>query len=194
MIEPSPLQRSRRSVFFDRDGVINRSPGTGYVLSPEEFILAEGIGSLLKWLHNRGWLAIIVTSQRCVGKEIIDLAMLGSIHGCMQKGLKDRYGSNFDAIYAFTDLPGTKSWSKPAAGMIVQACKDHCIDPLESIMIGDQDRDIEMAQNANIGCTIRIFDSEEDRPKLSKADECVGSIDQMIDRSIARSIDRPVDR
>ena len=182
MIDLSPLQLSRRSVFFDRDGVINRSPGTGYVLSPDEFILAEGIGGLLKWLHTRGWLVIIVTSQRCVGKEIIDLSMLGSIHGSMQKDLKDRYGSNFVAIYAFTDLPGTESWSKPRPGMIVQACKDYCIDPSESIMIGDQDRDIEMAQTANIGCTIRVLDPEEDRPRLTKADECVETIDQMIDR------------
>ncbi len=26
---------AKRAVFFDRDGVVNRSPGDGYVLSPK---------------------------------------------------------------------------------------------------------------------------------------------------------------
>jgi len=182
VIKPSQRKPSRRCVFFDRDGVINRSPGTGYVLSNADFFLFEGIGSLLNWLHLRGWLSIVVTSQRCVGKNLIDLSMLASIHGSMQQDLKDRYGSRFDAIYAFTDLPGTEAWSKPNPEMIIQACRDHLIDPFQSIMIGDQDRDIEMAHSANIGCTIRILDPEEGRPDLIKADESVVSIDDMIDR------------
>jgi len=177
----SPVQASNRCVFFDRDGVINRSPGEGYVLSPADFFLADGIGGLLNWLHSRGWLAIIVSSQRCVGKGLIDLSMLASIHASMQQDLQDRHGSSFDAIYAFTGLPETDSWSKPRPGMIDQACKDHLIDPSQSFMVGDQDRDIEMAKKANIGRTIRILDPEENRSKLISADESVVSIDDMID-------------
>ena len=178
----SQVRASKRCVFFDRDGVINRSPGQGYVLSKEDFFLIEGIGNLLNWLHSRDWLAIVVSSQRCVGKGLIDLPMLASIHASMQQDLQDRYGSNFDAIYAFTGLPATESWSKPRPGMIDQACMDHVIDPLQSIMIGDQDRDIQMAINSNIGCTIRCLDPQESRSNLVLADEYVVSADDMVDR------------
>ncbi|MCH2061940.1 MAG: HAD-IIIA family hydrolase [Verrucomicrobiales bacterium] len=170
----------RRCLFLDRDGVINRSPGQGYVLSPSHFVLNEGIGELLQSFHSAGWLSIVITSQRCVGKDMIDLSMLASIHQSMQEELNDRYGCCFDAIYAFTGLPGTESWEKPNPGMIEQACNDHCIEPSISIMAGDQDRDIEMAQKAGIGSTVRVVYGAEHRSQGILADQTVFSISELV--------------
>jgi len=161
-------------VFFDRDGVINRSPGAGYVLSVEAFELNDGVGDLLRSIHAAGWMAIVITSQRGVGKGLIDLDTLDTIHASMQSTLMDDYGSAFDAIYAFTGLPGTESWEKPQPTMINCACKDHGIDASASIMIGDQDRDIEMAQRAGIGKTLRLWINND--AKDVHADRTVESI------------------
>jgi D-glycero-D-manno-heptose 1,7-bisphosphate phosphatase len=170
----------RPCLFLDRDGVINASPGEGYVLSPTELVLNEGIGDLLQCAHSAGWLSIVITSQRCVGKERIDLSMLASIHRSMQEELNDRYGCCFDGIYAFTGLPGTEAWQKPNPGMIEQACNDHCVAPSLSIMVGDQDRDIEMAQQAGIGSTIRVVNEAEQRSRGISADQTVFSIAELI--------------
>lgn len=156
------MQGHQRCVFFDRDGVINRSPGAGYVTSIDAFHLNDGVGELLVDIHAAGWLAVVVTSQRCVGKGLIDMDQLASIHASMQGSLLDQYGSNFDAIYAFTGLPGTESWEKPNPAMIDQACIDHSIDPCRSIMIGDRDRDIEMADRAGVDRSLRLV--IEDHP------------------------------
>ena len=40
MRAPAP---QRQAVFFYRDGVVNRSPGPGYVLGVDQFFLNEGI-------------------------------------------------------------------------------------------------------------------------------------------------------
>ena len=162
-------------MFFDRDGVINRSPGTGYVTSPDAFHLNDGIAELLIDIHAAGWLAVVITSQRCVGKNIIDLATLDTIHAKMQGELGDHGGQAFDAIYAFTGLPGTKNWEKPLPGMIEQACRDHGIDPTVSAMIGDRDRDIEMADRAGVGTSIRLWIDKADPTEVS-ADHLVESI------------------
>ena len=165
----------RPCVFFDRDGVVNRSPGTGYVLSIDAFHLNDGVGEMLRSIHDAGWITVLITSQRCVGKGLIDIDALETIHASMQKELMDQHGSNFDAIYAFTGLPGSESWEKPSSSMIDQACIDHSIDPKRSIMIGDRDRDIEMARRAGVGKTIRL--SIDNDPVEVEADETVETMD-----------------
>lgn len=173
-------QTNKRCVFFDRDGVVNRSPGLGYITNFKEFALNDGIGDLLKTVHSFGWLAIIVSSQRCVAKGLIDAKDLASIHGSMQASLIDQYGSKFDAIYVYTGQSGTEHWEKPRPGMIEQACRDHSIDPAGSILVGDQDRDIEMAKNAGIGRTVRVLDVSEKRSNEIIADQTVDSIAEMV--------------
>ena len=170
----------RRCVFFDRDGVVNLSPGPGYVTSSAEFYLHEGVGELLQTAHDRGWLAIIVSSQRCVAKGLIDLEGLERIHQSMQTELMDRYGSKFDAIYAYTGQSGTEHWEKPKPGMINQACKDHAIDPGKSILIGDQDRDIAMAHRAGIGQTVRVLTNTDDNECKVTANLTVKSVGEMV--------------
>lgn len=173
-------QSYRRCLFLDRDGVVNSSPGLGYITNIDQFSLNDGIGDLLKTAHALGWLAIIVSSQRCVAKGLIDSKDLASIHGSMQNLLMDRYGSKFDAIYVYTGQPGTEHWEKPRPGMIEQACKDHAINPAESVLVGDQDRDIEMAKIAGIGRTVRVINASEKRSSKVMADLTVNSIAEMV--------------
>ncbi len=170
----------RRCLFLDRDGVVNRSPGSGYVTSVDDFTLNDGIGDLLQAAHSLGWLVIIVSSQRCVAKGLISANDLASIHGSMQSSLMDQYGSKFDGVYVYTGGPGTEDWEKPRPGMIEQACRDHAINPATSVLVGDQDRDIEMANNAKIGRTVRVLDPEELRPNHVIADLTVDSIAAMV--------------
>ena len=173
-------QSYRRCLFLDRDGVVNSSPGLGYITNIDQFSLNDGIGDLLKTAHALGWLAIIVSSQRCVAKGLIDSKDLASIHGSMQDLLMDRYRSKFDAIYVYTGQPGTEHWEKPRPGMIEQACKDHAINPAGSVLVGDQDRDIEMAKIAGIGRTVRVINASEKRSSKVMADLTVNSIAEMV--------------
>lgn len=170
----------QRCVFFDRDGVINRSPGDGYVTATGDFHLNDGIAGLVAAVGAAGWLAIVVTSQRCVGKGLIGLAELGAIHAEMAEGVARAGGAAFDGIYAFTGLPGTGRWEKPNPGMIEQACLDHDIDPARSVMVGDRDRDIEMAHRAGIGTTVRLL-AEAGYPQDVAATHTVASVAELAD-------------
>ena len=167
----------QRCVFLDRDGVINESPGDGYVLTVEDFHLTAGIDRVLQTIHNQGWLAVVVTSQRCVGRGLMDLLQLETIHQTMQDYLKDRCGTCFDAIYAFSGLPGTESWEKPQPGLVEQAVIDHHIDARASIMIGDQDRDIAMGIAARVGTSIRL--KIDDRPETVASDYRCESVTEL---------------
>ncbi|MEM7603468.1 MAG: TIGR04282 family arsenosugar biosynthesis glycosyltransferase, partial [Verrucomicrobiota bacterium] len=145
----------RLCVFFDRDGVVNRSPGSGYVLRHEDFHLNPGIPEALAWLKKQGWLTILVTSQKGVGKELMSQVDLDLIHEKMQRELENSGGA-FDGIYAYTGSAECAFSPKPNPGMILSAAESFFVDLRQSWMVGDADRDIEMGRAASLAGTIRI--------------------------------------
>lgn len=150
----------RPCVFFDRDGVVNVSPGSGYVTRVEDFILSDGIVECLRVAGERGYVCVLVTSQRCVGKGLLTLDGLAAIHARMT-ALLAASGVGFLDIYAFTGLPETMTWEKPSPFMIELAATKHGLDLTNSWMVGDADRDIEMAHSAGVGHSVRIAGERE---------------------------------
>ena len=147
----------RRAFFFDRDGVVNVSPGAGYVLHWKDFHFSDGIIDSLRWLKECGFALIVVTSQQGVGKGLMSRQDLDDIHARMQAALLE-HGAAFDAIYACTCLASDTACicRKPAAEMVLRAAAEHELDLTQSWLIGDHDRDIQMAVNAGVPRTIRV--------------------------------------
>jgi D-glycero-D-manno-heptose 1,7-bisphosphate phosphatase len=153
---PLPPCSSVPAVFFDRDGVVNVSPGDGYVLSTAAFHLSPGIIEALKVCKRRGFRLVLVTSQQGVGKGLMSLAELDDIHAQMQATLSE-HDARFDAIEHCTHLKGTCTCRKPSPEMIHHAASALNLDLANSWLIGDHDRDIQMAINAGVPHTIRVL-------------------------------------
>lgn len=157
----------RPAVFFDRDGVVNLSPGPGYVLSWDDFHFSPGIKEALSLCKTYGYVLVLATSQQGVGKGLMTQAVLDDIHARMQAELA-AHGAAFDGIYACTCLsrdPGC-TCRKPSAEMLLKAAAEHDLDLERSIMVGDADRDIQMGTNAGVPVTIRI---ESENPHVIAA-------------------------
>jgi D-glycero-D-manno-heptose 1,7-bisphosphate phosphatase len=161
--------------FFDRDGVVNVSPGSGYVTQREDFHLSEGIVEALAFLKSRGFKLIVVSSQQGVGKGLMSQADLDDVHAFMQAELR-AHGAEFDGIYYCPHLNGTCSCRKPSPEMIKHAAADHSIDLSKSWLIGDHDRDIQMAINAGVPHTIRI---RSDKPIAVTADHTLDAVSEL---------------
>lgn len=143
------------AIFFDRDGVVNVSPGPGYVLRVADFHLNPGIVDLLAWCKKQGFYTILVTSQQGVGKGLMTQADLDSIHDFLQLEL-EKSGAAFDRIHACTHLAGQCICRKPSPRMILEAAAALPLDLPASALVGDHDRDIQMARNAGVGFTVRL--------------------------------------
>lgn len=166
--------RKTPAVFFDRDGVVNRSPGAGYVLSWEAFEFAPGFFELFRLVKSRGWKAVLVTSQKGVGKGLMSQADLEEIHARMQARLREKCGAEFDGIYAFTGTDKCRHRPKPDPEMIDTAADDLDLDLDRSWMIGDADRDIEMAIAAGLEGSVRV---RGDKPITVEASGTVNSLE-----------------
>ncbi|MEI6535151.1 MAG: HAD-IIIA family hydrolase [Verrucomicrobiaceae bacterium] len=164
--------------FFDRDGVVNRSPGDGYVLRPEDFHFNEGIIEALSFIKSRGFKLILVTSQQGVGKGLMSQAVLDDIHNTMQTEL-GRHRAAFDGIYACTCLANMPDCTcrKPSAEMVLKAEHDFNVDLAQSWLVGDHDRDIQMGHNAGIKKTIRITDGA---PAITSSTYVLSNIGELL--------------
>jgi len=176
----------RPAFFFDRDGVVNRCPGAGYVLRWEDFAFSPGVIDALAWLKTRGFALILVTSQQGVGKGLMTQKELDHIHAQMQAALEAR-GAAFDGIYACTCLAEDPDCTcrKPSAEMVLHAASEHDLDLSRSWLIGDHDRDIQMAVNAGVPHTVRVLGGKAETVKADYSLTDTAELKALLERVVS---------
>jgi histidinol-phosphate phosphatase family protein len=132
-------------VFLDRDGTLNWDPG--YLNDPAAMRLLSGVGPAVARLNQAGLKAVLVTNQSGVGRGIISLEALGSIHQRLRELLAES-GAWLDGIYACLHRPDEGcDCRKPASGLVAQARRDLGLGTARSFVIGDRAIDIALARN-----------------------------------------------
>ncbi len=141
----------RRAVFLDRDGVINMKPPAGdYVRSWDEFRFVPTIADWIRLFNALDLVVIVVTNQRGVARGLMSQADVDEIHRNMIAELA-REGARIDDIfYCPHDRDDECACRKPRTGMVEQARRKWDIDPAASLMIGDSDKDAELAANCGM--------------------------------------------
>ena len=153
-----------KAVFFDRDGVLNID--TINLHKIEDWIWINGAKEAIKFCNDNGYLAIIITNQSGVARNLFTLNDVNKLHNFVQGELY-KIGARIDAFYICPHIDdGTgkvKQYSiecncrKPKPGLILQACKDFDIDVSQSYMVGDKQRDCDAGINAGVKGTC-LFD------------------------------------
>ncbi len=139
----------KKCVFFDRDGIVNESPGEGkYVLSWKEFKIQPAFVESLKIVQDKGYYAAIVTNQRCIAKGLITKEHLEQIHQRLINTLAKEYQLSLLDIAYCPHNDGECSCRKPQPGMLLALAKKHNIDLSASWMIGDSEIDIQAGNAA----------------------------------------------
>lgn len=150
----------RPCVFFDRDGIVNVSPGPGYVERPEDFHLVPAWLKALRVVNQRGYAAIIMTNQRGVGRGLMTEATLLEIHALIHQAVAT-HGLRLDDIYYCTATDNAHPDRKPNPGMLLRAADEHKLDLARSWMIGDNESDVTAGHRA--GCrAIRVSSDATD--------------------------------
>ena len=141
-----------RTLFLDRDGVINRLLPNDYVKIWEEFqflpLIRESLEVLKADFFDR---IVIVTNQQGVGKKLMTEAKLHEIHHQMLAYLNEK-AVLIDKIYYCTALTReNSSFRKPEIGMALEAKKDFPdLDFSQSCIIGDSLSDMQFGRKAGV--------------------------------------------
>lgn len=148
----------RRSVFLDRDGVLNATiVRNGKDSSPRSFSelqIFDYVKSSLNKLRRKEYLLIVVTNQPDVARGLMTESALKRINDYMKDEL------NLDDLFACMHDSHQKCYCrKPQPGMLLEAAEKHQISLENSFMIGDRLTDVQAGLNA--GCTSFLISENE---------------------------------
>ena len=138
-----------KTVFLDRDGVINKER-SDYIKSISELEIFPNVAKNIELLKNAGFLVVVITNQSAINRGLITHEMVHKIHGSIQNHLK-KNGTYVDGFFYCPHKPDENcNCRKPKPGLLHQAILELNIDPKSSWMIGDNNSDIDAA--TSIGC------------------------------------------
>ena len=139
-----------KTVFLDRDGVINQKLENDYVKIWGEFRFLPGVKEAVRILNEKRYLVIVVTNQRGIARGLMTESDLKDIHRRMSTQFQ-KHGAHIDDIfYCPHDISDNCACRKPKAGMLIEAQKKWDIDFSQSYIIGDSQSDIEAGKR--VGC------------------------------------------
>ncbi|MCP9472211.1 MAG: lipopolysaccharide heptosyltransferase II [Nitrospira sp.] len=132
------------TVFLDRDGTLNPDPG--YIRSPDQYELFPGVADALAKLKRAGARLIVVTNQSGVARGFLSMRDLEAIHEKLARLLGETEVI-LDAVYVCPHHPDDGcGCRKPKTGLVDRAVRDHAIDLSRSYLVGDHEKDMELAK------------------------------------------------
>ena len=145
----------RPAVFLDRDGTLSEE--RGFIDRLELIEIFPWTSDAIRLLNRAGFAVVVVTNQSAIGRGIIDLPFLQTVHDAFDRHLV-RSGAKIDRYYYCPHHPDAPlpeyrmacRCRKPGPGMIEQATTDLGLDPSRSFMVGDRLIDVACGHAAGV--------------------------------------------
>jgi D-glycero-D-manno-heptose 1,7-bisphosphate phosphatase len=138
-------------VILGRDGVLNLYRDD-HVKAAAEWQPVPGALEAVARLNQAGWHAVVATNQSGIGRGLVDMTSLNTVHLRMMQLLAEK-GGRIDAVFFCPHTPEEHcDCRKPLPGLIEQIGDRYGLDgQLAGVpMVGDTARDLQAAQAA--GC------------------------------------------
>ena len=143
-----------KTIFLDRDGVINKEVRYLYRISDFEFI--DGIFETCLYFQKLGYKIVIISNQSGIARGYYNENDYLKLTEWMLGQFNDNGINILDIFYCPHSPESLCECRKPKPGMLIEAKDKYNIDMKDSWMIGDKETDIEAANLAGINNTILV--------------------------------------
>tara|TARA_B110000008_G_C16853370_1_gene517720 strand:- start:222 stop:746 length:525 start_codon:yes stop_codon:yes gene_type:complete len=169
---------SIKTIFLDRDGVINKD--IGYLYEIDKFEFVSGIFPSCRHFINLGYSIIIVSNQSGIDRGFYS----EKDYQIVTKWMIDQFSNNgikiLDALHCPHGPDSNCICRKPLPGMFLESQRKYDIDMELSWMIGDKETDILGARAAGIKQSILIDTNHINNRIKSSALHIINSISDSI--------------
>jgi D-glycero-D-manno-heptose 1,7-bisphosphate phosphatase len=136
-------------VILGRDGILNEYREE-HVTTPEEWQPVPGALEAVARINHAGWHTVVATNQSGIGRGMIDMSAVNTVHAHMNKMLQVQ-GGRLDAVFFCPHTPEDDcDCRKPKPGMLLDVGRRYGIDLATVPVVGDTARDLIAAHAA--GC------------------------------------------
>jgi D-glycero-D-manno-heptose 1,7-bisphosphate phosphatase len=169
---------TKRAVFLDRDGVLNRAEVRNGLPYPpagaEDVAVLPGVEVACRRLAEAGWMLFVVTNQPDIARGTSSRAEVDAINAKVVAGLPVA-----EVLVCPHDDVDACDCRKPRPGMLLDAAQRWNLDLAASVMVGDRWRDVEAGRAAG---TRTIFIDEGYAEELrSEPDHIVADLTEAAD-------------
>ena len=163
-----------KTIFLDRDGVINEE--VNYLYQIENFNFIDGVFEACLHFQRLNYKIIIVSNQSGIARGYYSENDYKRLTTWMLDQFCQKNIAVLDTFYC-PHGPDSKCYCrKPKPGMLIDAKHKHNISMDESWMIGDKETDINAAKIAGIRNTILVRSGHINDELNSKASHIANSI------------------
>ena len=167
-----------KTIFLDRDGVINKE--VNYLSNIEDFEFINGVFDACKHFQSLGYSIIIVTNQSGIGRGYYNEDDFQILTKWMLSKFKENKIEILDIFYCPHSPNNQCQCRKPNTGMFLLARDKYMIDMKSSWSIGDKESDIEASVLSGISNTILVRSGHKTDESKSKAKYFLESIYESI--------------
>ena len=168
-----------KTIFLDRDGIINKE--VNYLHKIDEFEFIDGIFDSCLFLINLGYEIIIITNQSGIARGYYTERDYQNLTQWMLRKFNEKNIKILDIFHCPHGPDSTCFCRKPQPGLFLVAKSKYNIDMKKSWMIGDNERDILAANSAGISNTILLIDNHSKVITESKSDFFIYSVKELIE-------------
>jgi D-glycero-D-manno-heptose 1,7-bisphosphate phosphatase len=149
------LPAQTRHLILDRDGVLNvEAADHGYILRPADFHWLPGSLEALSSLSRAGLRISVATNQSAVGRGLMTMPELDQVLATM-RAQAETAGAQISGIYVCPHAPEAHcDCRKPAPGLLRAALRDSGIPAAQTLLVGDDVRDVQAARAAGIAAVL----------------------------------------
>lgn len=167
-----------KTIFLDRDGVINKEVNYLYRVNDCEFI--DGIFDACAYFQKIGFKIIIITNQSGIARGYFTENDYQILTNWMIRQFREKEIQILDVFHCPHGPNDKCECRKPMPGMLYEAQKKYNINFENSWLIGDKEEDIDAAHNSGITNTIIVKSGHKIDELNSKARYILNSIDESI--------------
>ena len=165
-----------KTIFLDRDGVINKE--VNYLHKIDDFEFIGGIFDACLHFQSLSYKIIIITNQSGISRGYYTESDYQKITQWMLNQFKYKNINILDIFHCPHGPDSNCDCRKPKPGMFLKAKAKHNTDMEKSWMIGDNERDTIAANSAGIDNTILVRSSHRIDESNSNAKIIINSIRQ----------------
>ena len=165
-----------KTIFLDRDGVINKD--INYLHKIDDFEFIDGIFDVCLYFQSLGYKIIIITNQSGISRGYYNHSDYQKVTQWMLDQFRYKNINILDVFHCPHGPDSTCDCRKPKPGMFLKAKDKHNIDMEKSWLIGDNEIDVIAANDAGIENTILVRSGHRIDESISKTRFILDSIQQ----------------